>query len=619
MGIFDLRRKRLLLVPLSCAILLSGLTGCNHGNGDGDELPVETSTISGTAAFGAAISGGRVRARCVGGGGFSSTVTTTAQGAFSGVVPTAGLPCALQVTGGNLPAGYGALHSLARSAGTVNITPLTDLALALSVNAAAGESLAAWFADPSRLADVGSGLAAAQSQLRTALETAGYEVPEDFQPLTASFTPDPATDAYDRLLESIAAAIEDSATFEDYADLLEAFVANSEPALPIAPEEPIDPGADTVPGTVNAALVKTFTLVFKQGGGAGCGTDCGFTEDQQVVVIVGDDNSLSIAGKQLTNPFNRKLFGDTPHLPEIIWKDGAIEYALSDNQEGIFNEINVGKARAGGGIPSFIGQLRSPPPSNDPAEKLKPLAGNYAPVLFEKSGNFAGNSKPALDAPVPVQIAETGSVTIDGFTFDPAAEGFEFFENLRPNALEPGYTLSIREDETNTLSLTIHLMEGEPVSWKLGRTTQIGSGSFATNSILLEERPLPEQETALLTALRDKGSILLTAVLDDTGYASGYEKCERIVLKVSGNSAASSPWLYKLEETGGNTIDQETYKRSYGRYSEESGNQRIAFTRQRLVQRSDGHTDAEGIFLGNVRDRATSDPAQIAAAGCALE
>jgi len=41
------------------------------------------------------------------------------------------------------------------------------------------------------------------------------------------------------------------------------------------------------------------------------------------------------------------LGGDTPHLPEIIWLDPArgLEYALSGNQSGSFNEINLGDAR----------------------------------------------------------------------------------------------------------------------------------------------------------------------------------------------------------------------------------------------------------------------------------
>lgn len=149
-------------------------------------------------------------------------------------------------------------------------------------------------------------------------------------------------------------------------------------------------GSGTTPATVNAALVGSFNLKFYAGGGAGCAgvTGCDFTEGQDVPVVVHGDGRLSIAGKTLTNPFHRN-FGSGPHLPEIIWLDAEtnIEYALSDNELGHFNEINVGDASQPQGpfaIPRFIGQVREPQADGEVA--LTALAGTY-PLGYQYNGN----------------------------------------------------------------------------------------------------------------------------------------------------------------------------------------------------------------------------------------
>ena len=121
------------------------------------------------------------------------------------------------------------------------------------------------------------------------------------------------------------------------------------------------PKGNTTTGTLNPVMAKTYNLKFFKGSGSGCGTVCAYTEGQSITVVAGTDGSLTVGTLVLTSPFYRK-FGTTTNSAEIIWLDGAanIEYALSNNTSGTFNEINVGDASKSDavGIPGFIGQIR---------------------------------------------------------------------------------------------------------------------------------------------------------------------------------------------------------------------------------------------------------------------
>ena len=265
---------------------------------------------------------------------------------------------------------------------------------------------------------------------------------------------------------------------------------------------------------------------------------------QQVAVVVGSDNSLTIAGKKLTAPFNRK-FGGSPHLPEIIWKDGDIEYALSDNQAGTFNEINVGKAKAGGGIPDFIGQLRAPVVADDPAAKLKPFAGSYAPRYVLKSGNsYSLPASPKPDDPVTATISEAGVVTVGGETFDPADSAVRFTDLNRANVSEPYYSLSRKDSDKVSVSVSLYLVDEQIVAWKVARTEDGGNGTSSVSHVMLEERPLPAAQGTLIDAFKDMGRLTLTAVATDSQYA----KCDPLWLLFSGTGTYSCPWQYKLEK-----------------------------------------------------------------------
>ena len=123
------------------------------------------------------------------------------------------------------------------------------------------------------------------------------------------------------------------------------------------------PAGETVSATVNAALAKSYSLKFFKGSGSGCGTVCTYTEGGAVNVVLAAGGKLTVGTLELSSPFYRK-FGGVANAAELIWSDCAakVEYALTNNTSGTFNEINVGdttKTTPGFvGVPGFIGQIR---------------------------------------------------------------------------------------------------------------------------------------------------------------------------------------------------------------------------------------------------------------------
>lgn len=180
-------------------------------------------TLTGTAAIGAAITNGTVTAKCANGTGFTQTVTTNAQGAYSGLVAADSFPCALQITGGT-PAVT--LHSYAFAAGTINITPFTDLLIANATT----QTPATWFQSTNwQIAQ--NQLQTSQNSLKTVLTNAGYTLPQGtFDPFTTGFQ---IGDAWDQLLDQLQAAITaQSTTYADLLNLVKDGNLNSVPPKP---------------------------------------------------------------------------------------------------------------------------------------------------------------------------------------------------------------------------------------------------------------------------------------------------------------------------------------------------------------------------------------------------
>lgn len=209
------------------AVALLGLTLAACGGGD-DPAPAPPAapptpasvSISGTAAVGTPVVGASVSAHCSSADAVTPAITD-ANGQWTLTLGSAAaLPCALQISGGTVAgaAFTQMLHSYAAAAGVVNVTPLTDLTVAL----AAALPPEAWFAalDASHAPALGATLEAARTQLLQALADGGYTLPPGtaFDPLTTPFAAT-ADDAYDALLEGFAAGLQASGT--SYSQLLD--------------------------------------------------------------------------------------------------------------------------------------------------------------------------------------------------------------------------------------------------------------------------------------------------------------------------------------------------------------------------------------------------------------
>lgn len=187
---------------ISSALLLSA---CGS---DSDTPASTTSTsVSGTAATGAPIVNGTVALRCM--NAWTGSTSTGSNGNWSIQVPTANLPCAVRLSGGT--GNTQDLYSLVTGSGasiTSNLTPLTSLALAKATGAPVDST---WFdaLNSAGLQGLSSLIANAISLLNAAMQSAGYTLPANFNPLTQAFSPVNGN-AYDDLLEALKAALTDA-------------------------------------------------------------------------------------------------------------------------------------------------------------------------------------------------------------------------------------------------------------------------------------------------------------------------------------------------------------------------------------------------------------------------
>ncbi|MDR3395304.1 MAG: hypothetical protein P4L70_09930 [Parasulfuritortus sp.] len=200
--------------------VLGSISGC--GGGDSSSTPA-ASTLSGLAAVGSPIVNGAVKVVCTGGSALNTQ--TDATGAWTVTISGQTLPCAVEVSGGSIGTGgvvnANAYHSVATSAGTVNVTPLTDLLIANI----SGVDPSAWFsgASPSSLGQINSGvLNAALAKIRTAL--AGLTALGSIDPITLPFTA-ASGNAIDDMLSALWAALASSGV--NYSSLLSAATAST--------------------------------------------------------------------------------------------------------------------------------------------------------------------------------------------------------------------------------------------------------------------------------------------------------------------------------------------------------------------------------------------------------
>ncbi len=217
------------VVWLASMALVASVTACGGGDDNTPETGAGTGTpttpttpatpvtpnvtaLSGTASLDSPVVGGNVEVRCEGSATVLSAVTS-ATGVWQ--IDTTGqtLPCAVRVSGGNLPAGQ-AYHSLAWAYDNVNISPLTDLMVANAV----GKLPAVWWggngpADLSALSQ--SSLDSALAALRAAL---GLSALDGVNPVTT-----PTQEQIQAVLRAMQLAL--SQTGIDYSGLVSAAVS----------------------------------------------------------------------------------------------------------------------------------------------------------------------------------------------------------------------------------------------------------------------------------------------------------------------------------------------------------------------------------------------------------
>ncbi|MES1944625.1 Metal-dependent hydrolases of the beta-lactamase superfamily I [Salinisphaera sp. PC39] len=369
--------------------------------------------------------------------------------------------------------------------------------------------------------------------------------------------------------------------------------------------------------TLNTDLVGTYDLVYTESETGGP-----FNDGEGVQATVSSSGQLHIGGTILADP-QHCIYDGSTHTPEIIWADPdeQIEYALTDNDTGTFNEINVGDAsrpRDFGDtqLPTFLGQLK-PGTNGGPPQQLLDIAGNYNPYVVIKGGDF--RSAYALEQQVPVSIdPQTGVITVDSqYTLDPADEDF-YFEDRSGDAT-PRYSVRTKDDQDRTLELWLYIEDGSVIAHRF----ILRDDSPGSDVIEAEERPLPTEITDLFAAFHagDQPFELVT-VLDDESYNSGFDsECTTFDVTTSDGtqkSTADTLTPFVAEISSDTFIYEHDFYRADTRYSSDSGDQSLTFTElgKRFTLRADGYVDVTAFFTGDLKDRATNDPSEISAAGC---
>lgn len=196
------------VAAISAVLAACGGGGSNNTGASSAADNTPTVTTSGTAAIGAAIVGGTVSLKCA--SGTTVSATTAADGTYSVTLKSVDYPCVAQVSGGqaNGVALASALHSVAAAPGTSNVTPLTDLVVAVLGN---GNASALDSAKPGDLSGVitADNLSNALAKVKAAIVTlpGNPTIANGFHPLNSQFSVGDANDALlDQYATSLAAA-----------------------------------------------------------------------------------------------------------------------------------------------------------------------------------------------------------------------------------------------------------------------------------------------------------------------------------------------------------------------------------------------------------------------------
>lgn len=315
--------RALKTLAICTAISTVGLTACHN---DHDSVPTTNNTngmvtLSGTAATGAALKNASVTASCKNNSGFSTPVSTNDKGQWTGQVLATNLPCALQAKTADL-----ALHSYATAAGNVNITPLTDLSIAMISR----KNPADWFKQYQVLLE--SQLKAATDEIAKQLASKNYVLPEEFNLFNSTFA---IGDAFDKMLDALMAAIT-SSSLKNYNALLNQVVATGSTAsipaaMPTPPNNTRSCASRKLPVTTLNSITD-YSGVYKNKGTTVFNLD---TATAQIIASGNTAMVTEVCGPNvLNNGTNHVLVTDKGYV--TLFKDNNGKYSAETSDFGGF-------------------------------------------------------------------------------------------------------------------------------------------------------------------------------------------------------------------------------------------------------------------------------------------
>jgi len=194
---------------LASLAALAALASCGGGgsggsSGSGGSTTPTTLTLTGVVASGQAMAGAAVSVKCTGG---SATATTSSTGAYSASISGGSLPCMARATSSDGTKVYHSALNAGATSTVINITPLTELILALAIGDPS--QVDATFANNTTLPSaVASQLATAKTALATALAGAGISI-GSIDPVSTALTASTSTsapgDSQDQAIDTVMA------------------------------------------------------------------------------------------------------------------------------------------------------------------------------------------------------------------------------------------------------------------------------------------------------------------------------------------------------------------------------------------------------------------------------
>lgn len=470
--------QNIFIKSVSAIIIGLILAACGGGGASGGGTTQTVTSLSGTAAVGFAVVNGTVNIKCA-----SSTAiapsTTSAAGAIQVNLTGQTLPCALQVTGGTIN-GVGNTnnyHSIATSAGNVNVTPLTDMLIA---NLAGTATPTTWFAGltTAKLAAITAGqVTTAATNVKTALglttQLAGIDL------ITTAFTPT-RNNVMDNTLEALQAAITNNVT--PYATLLTSAGVNANAAF-------------MTPAGFNAAL----TAAYIPPGGGTTPTVTGFSPNTgavgTIVTITGTNLGLGFQPAPIVK------FGTTAVTTPLTFNgQTSISFAVPTGLAAGAHTITIGGMA---GVPLTVG--------------IFTVTG--APVAPAAPGGAAATAISAT------QIDLAWSTV-------PTATSYNVYRSTAANvAIAAGNKINASPVTTLTYSDSIGLAAATPYFYKV-TAVNVGGESVGSAEVTATTSAAGAAGTPVLLA---GGAALTAANFDNTGAAARFGSTAGIVTDMAGN------------------------------------------------------------------------------------